>query len=302
MNIFLCDPVDDSIKTHFQEKDGFSVESVHEESELKKRVEEAHVWVVRSGTTVDRNLLEAATNLVGIVRAGVGLDNIDLDAAEDQGVRVENTPEASTNAVAELVIGHILSVYRSIPKADRELRKGNWIKKQIDGREIQNKTVGIIGFGRIGQRIGDILTAFGAKILAFDVYLSDEQIEDGGGEPVDLDQLIGESDIISVHVPLNPETRGMIGEQELAQCGDETILINCARGGIIDEEALVEAIDQNRVFGAGLDTFVEEPPASDGVVASPSVVSTPHIGATTREAQQRIAQLVIDKIEDISGS
>lgn len=301
MKIFLCDPVDQSIEEHFEQQDGVTIEQVYDQSELKERIEQPNVLVVRSGTTVDESLLSAGDNLVGIVRAGVGLDNIDLDSAKENDVRVENTPEASTNAVAELVIGHILSVYRSIPRADHGLKEGAWIKKEIDGREIQGKTVGIIGFGRIGQRIGEILNAFGADVLAFDAYLTDAQITEGGGTPLELDELISRSDIVSVHVPLTPATRGLIGPDELEACADDTVFINCARGGVIDEDALENALKSGTVFGAGLDTFEQEPPPSDGIVSEESVVATPHIGATTREAQERIAQLVIEKIESMSG-
>jgi D-3-phosphoglycerate dehydrogenase len=296
MKILICDPVDESIPEHFREE-GHDVLETFDESSLNDELEGAHFMVVRSGTTVDENLLSRANDLIGIVRAGVGLDNIDLEAAEDHGVNVENTPEASTNAVAELVVGHILSVYRSISRADRALKNGDWIKSDIDGREIQGKTVGIIGFGRIGRRIGDILSTFGADIQAFDEYIDDDTIREGGGTPTSFDELIQTSDIVTVHVPLTPETRGLIGTEEIKRAPDNAVFINCARGGVIDEDALLEGLESGEIMGAGLDTYETEPPGKSDLVTHPAVVTTPHIGASTGEAQARIGDLVIEKIE-----
>lgn len=300
MKILICDPVDESIINHFREA-GHDVLETFDEDALNSELDGAQFMVVRSGTTVDEELLSRASDLIGIVRAGVGLDNIDLDAAENYGVEVENTPEASTNAVAELVIGHILSVYRSISRADRALKNGDWIKGDIDGREIQGKTLGIIGFGRIGRRIGDIARTFGAEVQAYDEYIDDETIRDGGGEPVDFETLIESSDIITVHVPLTPETRGLIGPNEIQQARDNAVFINCARGGVIDEDALLNGLNAGQIAGAGLDTHETEPPGQSDLVTHPKVVASPHIGATTAEAQERIASLVIEKIESLAG-
>ncbi|MFB6344523.1 MAG: NAD(P)-dependent oxidoreductase [bacterium] len=231
MKVLLCDPVADVVLDHFQKLDNFTVHEVFERSELLNDLDDANFLVVRSGTTVDREILDNAPELKGIVRAGVGLDNIDLDYADEKGVKVQNTPEASTNAVAELVIGHILSLFRSIPQADAAMKDGDWIKSQLDGREIQGKTVGVIGYGRIGQRVDQLVKAFGAETIAYDAILDDNKIKDLGGSPVGLDDLIGQADIVTVHVPLTDQTRHMIGTEELQRLHDDAVVINCSRGG-----------------------------------------------------------------------
>jgi D-3-phosphoglycerate dehydrogenase len=297
MKILLCDPVDDVVLDHFEDLDDFIVEEVFDRNSLLQEIPDANFLVVRSGTTVDPELLDKGDDLVGIVRAGVGLDNIDLDYADEVGVAVHNTPEASSNAVAELVVGHILSLYRSIPRADGALKNGNWIKSDLNGREIQGKTVGIIGYGRIGQRTGELIESFGADVITFDEYLDDEDIRKRGGNPVSLDDIFENADIVTVHVPLTDETHHLIGEDEIARLGDDAVLINCARGGIYDEDALNAALREDRLLGVGLDTFETEPPGELPLIDNDSMVGTPHIGGATAEAQGRIGQLVIDKIE-----
>jgi D-3-phosphoglycerate dehydrogenase len=297
MKILLCDPVAETVLEHFRSLDDCTVEEVFDRDALEQEVGDANFLVVRSGTTVDPDLLDQAEELIGIVRAGVGLDNIDLEYADEQDVNVENTPEASTNAVAELVIGHILSVFRSIPQADAALKEGNWIKSDLNGREIQGKTTGIIGFGRIGRRVGQLVQAFGSDVVAFDEYIDDETIREHGAEPVSLNELLEQSDIVTVHVPLTDETRHLIGPSELKTLNDDAVLVNCSRGGIYDEEALLEALRNDEIIGVGLDTYEEEPPGDQPLLQEKSMVGTPHIGASTPEAQERIGQLVIDKIE-----
>lgn len=297
LKVLLCDPVDPVVLDHFQALDDFTVEEVFERDLLEREIDDANFLVVRSGTTVDPDLLDRGSDLIGIVRAGVGLDNIDLDYADEKNVTVENTPEASTNAVAELVIGHILSLYRSISRADAALKNGNWIKSDLNGREIQGKTIGVIGYGRIGQRVGELTSAFGADVLGFDEYIDDEVIRENGADPADLEELLNEADVVTVHVPLTDETRHLIGKDELKTLGDDAILVNCSRGGVYDEEALLEALENEEIIGVGLDTYETEPPGDTPLVQHADMVGTPHIGAATREAQERIGQLVIDKIE-----
>lgn len=297
LKILLCDPVDEAVLEHFRSLDECTVEEIFDREPLEQEVTDANFLVVRSGTTVDRDLLDLGKELIGIVRAGVGLDNIDLDYADEKGVNVENTPEASTNAVAELVIGHILSVFRSIPQADAALKNGNWIKSDLNGREIQGKTTGIIGFGRIGQRLGQLVQAFGSDVIAFDEYIDDDTIREHGAKPVSLDELLQEADIVTIHVPLTDETRHLIGPSELKTLKDDALLVNCSRGGVYDEEALHEALRNDEIIGVGLDTYEEEPPGDLPLLQEKNTVGTPHIGASTPEAQARIGQLVIDKIE-----
>lgn len=296
-NILVCDPVDDAVTRHFRDQPDHTIDTAYERDQLEAKVGSAHVLIVRSGTTVDEALLAMADELVGIVRAGVGLDNIDLEAADRHGVTVENTPEASTNAVAELTIGLILDRLRGIARADAALKSGDWIKGDLDGREIQGKVAGIVGFGRIGRRVGELLSVFGAEVIAHDLYLSDEEIQRGGAEPVGLDVLLEESDIITVHVPLTEDTRHLIGREELETIRDTAILVNCSRGGVYRESALEEALREDRVLGVALDAYETEPPEREALIRHPRTTTTPHIGASTREAQARIGQLVIDKVE-----
>lgn len=300
MKVLLCDPVDSAVFEHFANDDDFSVEKVFERPELEEVIQNANFLVVRSGTTVDEELIDQADQLIGVIRAGVGLDNINLDYAEDNGIAVQNTPEASSNAVAELVVGHILSLYRSISRADRSLKEGDWIKSELTGREIQGKTIGIIGYGRIGKRIGDLLEAFGASIIAHDEYIDDDEIMKHGAEPTSLDSLLTNSDIITIHVPLTDETKHLISTDELDKVSDNTILINCSRGGVYEEEALQKALDDEKILGVGLDTYETEPPGDSELIQHENMVGTPHIGASTEEAQVRIGQLVIDKIENLA--
>lgn len=297
VKVLLCDPVADVVLDHFRSLDEYTVHEVFERDQLLNDLDDANFLVVRSGTTVDREILDRGEELIGIVRAGVGLDNIDLDYAEERSVTVHNTPEASTNAVAELVLGHILSLYRSISRADAAMKQGNWIKSQLSGREIKGKTVGVIGFGRIGRRVGQLVQAFDAETIAYDAILDDDTIREHGGEPVSLDELLDQSDIVTVHVPLTDETRHLIGKSELQTLKDDAIVINCSRGGVFDESALNDALSEERINGVGLDTYEEEPPGETPLIARDETVATPHIGASTDEAQDRIGQLVIDKIE-----
>ncbi len=301
MKIILCDPVDERINQHFEQSSEFTITEAFERDQLEAEIGEASFLVVRSGTTVDVDLLDGAPELIGIVRAGVGLDNIDLDYAAENDVQVENTPEASTNAVAELVVGHILSLYRSIPRADGAMKEGNWIKGDLEGREIMDKTVGVVGYGRIGQRTAKYLSGFGADIIAFDEYIADEEIEAAGAQPVTFDEIVEKADIITVHVPVTPETEDMFSMDEFKRMKDSAVIVNCSRGGIVSEREVVDALDAGEIAGAGVDTYVEEPPGDIALTAHEDVVATPHLGATTSEAQGRIASLVIEKIEAMAG-
>jgi len=194
-------------------------------------------------------------------------------------------------------VGMILDRLRSIARADAALKDGRWIKGDLEGREIQGKVTGVIGYGRIGRRVGELLSVFGAEILAHDLYLSDEDIRRGGAEPVSLDVLLKESDILTVHVPLTEDTRHLIGAEEIDKMKDHALLVNCSRGGIYRESALEDGLKNGRIGGVALDTFEEEPPQRDELIEHPRTTATPHVGASTREAQARIGQLVIDKIE-----
>jgi D-3-phosphoglycerate dehydrogenase len=255
--------------------------------QLKEAVKECDALLVRGKTKVTREILEASSSLKLVVRAGVGLDNVDLKAAGELGVKVENTPEAVSFAVAELTVALMLAVARRLPEADRMVKGGGWSKEKFVGLELRGKTLGIIGLGRIGCLVARTCRAMDMRVIFYDVVDRSEYAQMYGCEPVvSLERLLSEADIVSIHVPLTPETRHMIGEREIALMKPGAILINTSRGAIIDEQALLEALKTGRLGGAGLDVYEEEPPRNMELLSLPNVVCTPHIGAQTSEAQK----------------
>ncbi|MCB2172199.1 D-2-hydroxyacid dehydrogenase [archaeon] len=266
--------------------------------ELLKKISEYDAMVIRSRTKVTKELLDAAPNLKAIARAGVGLDNVDLPYAKEKGVEVFNSPEAPCNAVAELVLGMMFNMARMISEADAGMKQGKWEKKKLTGFEIQGKTLGIIGFGRIGYTLGKKAKCLGMRVLAFDVAMDrvKQYIEEIGAEAVDLDTLYAQSNFITVHVPLLPQTKHMINKEAIAKMRDGVHLINAARGGVIDEAALKEALDSGKVKGAALDVFEEEPKPDEELVCRSNVICTPHIGAGSVEAQIGNSTVVAEKL------
>lgn len=265
--------------------------------ELIATISTYDVLVVRSRTKVTNEVIRNGKNLKIIGRAGVGLDNVDTDSAKKAGIKVLNTPEGPTNVVAELTIGLMLSLARGITKGNEGIKKGEWLKNELIGTELLEKTIGIIGLGRIGKRVAELAKAFGMKILAYDVikpedsFLSKLQIE-----MVDLDHIISESDYITIHVPMTDSTFHFINEQKLKKMKSSTYIINVSRGTIIDEKALLDAITSGTIKGAALDVFEVEPPTSNKLVKLNNVVATPHIGAQTHEGQELSATLLVSKI------
>jgi D-3-phosphoglycerate dehydrogenase / 2-oxoglutarate reductase len=257
--------------------------------ELLKVVGEYDAIIVRGRTKVTPAVFEAGKKLKVVGRSGVGVDNIDLAAAKQHGVAVVNAPLSLTIAVAELTFGTMLALVRELPRADGSMKNGKWLKKEFEGSELYGKTLGVVGFGRIGSNVAERAAAFGMKILAYDPLLSPEEIQKRGGEPVSLDQLYARSDFITLHVPLSSETRGMINSESFSKMKKGVRLVCAARGGVIDEAALLEALESGQVAGAGLDVFATEPPGQTALVSHPHVIATPHIGAQTVEAQQRAA-------------
>ena len=245
--------------------------------------------IVRSRTKVNRSLLSAAPNLKVVGRAGVGVDNIDLAAAGDSGVTVVNSPVATTTAVAELALTLMLDLARRTPYADASMKQGAWEKKALKGSELYGKTLGIIGVGNIGGAVAQRASAFGMRIIGFDAWLPADRILENGAEPVSLDELYARSDYISLHVPMTDETRGMINAAAFAAMKPGVRLVCTARGGVVDEDALLAALESGQAAGAGLDVFAQEPPGRTALVSHPGVVATPHIGAQTEEAQERAA-------------
>jgi D-3-phosphoglycerate dehydrogenase len=254
---------------------------------LLAAVVDADALLVRSATTVDAEVLAAAPKLKIVARAGVGLDNVDVDAATARGVLVVNAPTSNIHSAAEHALALLLSTARQIPAADATLRERTWKRSAFSGTEIFGKTVGVVGLGRIGQLVAQRLAAFGAHITAYDPYVSHARAAQLGIELLTLDELLARADFISVHLPKTKETAGLIGKEALAKIKPGAIIVNAARGGLIDEAALAEAITSGHVRGAGLDVFSTEPCTDSPLFELPQVVVTPHLGASTAEAQDR---------------
>jgi len=263
---------------------------------LLQVIEPYEAIIVRGRTQVNAALLEAAPNLKVVGRAGVGVDNIDLAAASLHGVSVVNAPLSTTLAVAEHTLALMFALARHIPRADAAMKSGQWLKKELEGMELQGKVLGLIGMGNIGSAVATRAAALGMTVLGYDALLPPALIRQRGAEAVSLDELYARSDFISLHVPLLPETRGMINGQALALMKRGVRLICTARGGIIDETALLGALESGQVAGAALDVFAQEPPGLTALVAHPHVIATPHIAAQTAEAQARAAMDIAQEV------
>jgi D-3-phosphoglycerate dehydrogenase len=254
---------------------------------LLSALADASAVLVRSATKVDAEAIAAAPNLKVIARAGVGLDNVDIKAATAAGVMVVNAPTSNIISAAELTVGHILSLARHIPAAHSALAQGKWKRSAYTGVELYEKTVGIIGLGRIGALITARLQAFGTNVVAYDPYVTSARAQQLGVQLLSLDELLAQSDFITIHMPKTPETTGMIGTEQLALMKPTAFIVNVARGGLIDEEALHDALVAKTIAGAGLDVFVSEPPTDSPLLALENVIVTPHLGASTDEAQEK---------------
>lgn len=257
--------------------------------ELLKVIGEYDAMIVRGRTKVTEAVFAAGTKLKVVGRAGVGVDNIDLEAARNHHVTVVNSPMATTVSVAELAMGLMLSLVRDIPRADKTMKEGKWLKKEFEGTELNQKTLGIIGMGRIGAAVAKRAAAFDMKLIGYDPLLDRAEIEKRGAEPVTLDELFSRSDLITLHIPLTPESRGILGVDAFSKMKDGVYIVCAARGGVIDEEALLNALKSGKVAGAALDVYTTEPPGLTELVSHPKVVCTPHMGAQTAEAQGRAA-------------
>ena len=270
-----------------------------DEEGLVAIIGEYDALVVRSSTKVTRRVIEAGCRLQVIGRAGVGVDNIDVEAATERGILVVNAPDGNSVAAAEHTIAMMMALARHIPQADASVRAHKWERKQFVGIEVTGKALGVVGMGRIGREVARRARGLGMRVLACDPYVSTEQAERLGVEMCDLDDLLAGADFITVHTPLTPATRGLIGERELGMVKPTARLINCARGGVVDEAALQEALATGRLAGAALDVFVSEPPFDSSLLQSPQLIVTPHLGASTREAQVAVAVDVARQILDV---
>ena len=263
---------------------------------LLAAIPEYHALVVRSRTKVTKEVLSRATRLKVVGRAGVGVDNIDVDEATARKIVVVNAPTASTVSVAELAIGHMISLLRHLPEADRSVKAGKWEKSKLEGRELFGKTLGLLGSGRIGAEVAKRAQAFGMPVIAYDPYLPKAAASAVGIRLVDKDALFRDADVLSIHAALTPETRGLVSESELAMMRPNAILVNCARGEIVDERALAEALRARKISGAAIDVLATEPPSGSPLLEAPNVVFTPHLGASTAEGQSRAGAIVADQV------
>jgi len=300
VKVLICDPIDE-VGVKMLKEAGYKVDLKTEITapDLVKVAGTYDAIVVRSRTKVTKEVLQAGkTKLKIVARSGVGLDNVDTEAAKALGVQVVNSAEAPSNAVAELVLGYMLSLSRNIAKGDASMKRGEWAKNKLTGFELSGKTMGIVGFGRIGYLVGKKTKALGMRVLCYDVMIEKMMnfVNEAGAESVPLDKLLAESDFVTVHVPLLPQTKHMFNAATIAKMKRSAYIINAARGGIIEEKALVDALKTGHLAGAALDVYEEEPTKNMDLVKMENVVCTPHIGAESKEAQLGNSTIVAEKL------
>ena len=265
--------------------------------ELEAAIGAYDAIIVRSATKVTAKVIENGKNLKIIGRAGVGLDNVDKVAADAKNIKVVNTPAATSISVAELAIGHMLAASRWIGYGTSTMKEGKWEKKAMEGVELYGKTLGLVGVGKIGRETAKRAMAFGMKVVAYDPYVNDPGM--GGIEMVSKDKLLEQADFVSLHIPLTPETKNILGAPEFEKCKKGLVVVNCARGGTVNEDALYDALKSGKVFAAGIDVFEKEPPENTSKLATLNNVSlTPHIGASTEEGQNRAGVQLAEKIAE----
>ena len=296
--VLVCDPISELGVNIIKQEPGLEVDVKLKltEDEICAIVAEYHAIVVRSETKITKKILENARELQVVGRAGVGIDNIDVEAATMKGVVVVNTPDGNTISAAEHTVGLMLALARHIPAADQSLRQGLWNRSKLVGVELRNKKLGIIGFGKIGSEVGKRCKVFGMEILVFDPYVNQDNAKRAGVELTDLNTLLRESDFITVHMPMTKETKNMIAKKQFAIMKEGVRLINVARGGLINEADLYDAIVAKKVAGAALDVYEKEPETASPLFTLPQVVVTPHLGASTEEAQVNVAIDVVHEV------
>jgi D-3-phosphoglycerate dehydrogenase len=296
--ILISDTLPQHILEKYNKTENISIENKAgiSKEDLIKIIHEFDALVVRSRTKVTADIIEAAKNLKVIGRAGAGVDNIDTEESTKHEIIVMNTPGGNTIAAIEHTIAMILATLRNIPRANSSLLDGKWDRKAFVGHEVFEKTVGILGLGKIGFGVAKRLKAFDAHILVYDPIVTEDVADSIGAKMVELNELLEKSDIITVHAPKIPETINMINEETLSKCKDGVIIVNVARGGIVNEKDLFEALESGKVSAAALDVYSSEPPTDFKLVKHPHVVATPHLGASTEEAQIKVADMIIDQI------
>jgi len=300
-SVLICDQVNPKLN-EILEKNGLQITYEPEitPEQIEEKIGNFEVVIVRSRTKITKDMIAKADKCKIIARVGVGLDNIDQVAAKEKDIRVINAVEGAMNAVGELVIGLMLSLAREIPRADREVRNGNWIKKELMGTELRGKYLGIIGLGNIGKRLGRLAKALNMNIIGYDVVPIDEEFsKEVGLMKADLGTLLASSDYVSLHVPLLDSTKHLINAEKMDTMKNTSRIINTSRGGVIDEDALYEYLKDGKLGGAALDVFEVEPATSNKLASLPNFISTPHMGAQTKEAQSLAANVIAEKIIQI---
>lgn len=300
-SVLICDEVDPVLNKVLQEN-GLKVTYDPEikPQQISEVISNYNIIIVRSRTKLTRDLIEKADNCKIIARVGVGLDNIDQDAAKEKDIRVINAVEGAMNAVAELVLGLMFSLARQIPRGDRGIRKKEWLKKELKGTELKGKYLGIVGVGNIGKRLGRLARCLNMNIIGYDVIPIDPEFsKEVGMMKADLDTLLQSSDYITIHVPLLDSTYHMINKEKLSLMKKTAVVINTSRGGVIDEDALYDALKEGKLGGAALDVFEKEPATDNKLAELENVVLTPHMGAQTKEAQSLAANVIAEKIIQI---
>jgi len=300
IKILISDPLAKEGVAILEKEKGFKVDVRPKlpPPELKSAIKDYDALIVRSGTKVTADIISASERLKVIGRAGVGLDNVDVEAASKKGIIVMNAPAGNTISTAEHTISMILAMSRNIPQAYISMREGKWDRKKFMGTEVYGKTLGVVGLGRIGAEVTKRALSFKMKVLAYDPYLSSDKAKKMDVELADLKTLFKNSDYITVHTPLTEETRHIIGRDEFKMMKDGVKIVNCARGGIVDEKALDEALEEGKVSAAALDVYEKEPPQTSSLLKRPNVITTPHLGASTEEAQVNVAIDMAQAVRD----
>ena len=299
--ILITDAIDKKCKT-ILESAGFFVtfEAGMPSKKIKSVIKDYHALIVRSETQVTSELIDEMKNMIVIGRAGTGVDNIDVDSATRKGVIVMNTPGGNTISTAEHTMALILGMCRNIAQANMSMREGKWERKKFKGSELEGKTLGVIGLGKVGREVAIRGKAFGMTVLGYDPVLSKESANKLGVSFVELDNVISDSDIITVHVPLNDETENLFSDSTFLKCKDGVKIVNCARGGIVNESALLKALNNGKISAAAFDVYKTEPPDLSGeLVQHPKVLTTPHLGASTEEAQEKVAVQIAEQIIEL---
>ena len=298
MKILICDSLNEKVLKELKTiGECVDISSSHKkDEELDTEIEDAEIVVIRSGTQLDKAAIDKGKSLKIIARCGVGVDNIDVDHAKSQNISVTNSPSANLISVVELTVSLIISAARKVNLSDNHVKDGKWNRKEFLGIELHGKQLGIIGFGKAGKLVSERMKSFGMSVAFYDPYIKDW---DGPEESLELDELLSTSDVVSIHVIKTKETENLISKQKLDLLKENAILVNTSRGGVLDEDYLIELLKSNKIFGAGLDVYSEEPPKNIEAYKNLNLISTPHIGASTSEAQLKAGLDTVENIKKI---